>query len=94
MEDVLQGVYSIILALPTEESPIFLALNLNNLPCLYVKNVDDAALVCHQSKLSETIIALKSGQEDMKTEIKSLREIIRAHFCEAMPRRLDRKEGF
>ena len=58
VEDVLQGVYSIMLALPTVESPIFLALNLNNLPCLDVKNMNGAALICQQSKLSETIKAL------------------------------------
>ena len=79
MKDVLQGVYSIVLALLTKDSPIFLAVKLNNHPCLVVKNVDGAALICQQSKLSETIIALKSVQEDMKIEIKLLSKMIRTH---------------
>ena len=42
VEDILHSVNSIMSALPTEKSPIFLALNLNNLPCLDVKNVGGA----------------------------------------------------
>ena len=44
--------------------------------------MDGAALVHQQSTPTETIIALKSEQEDRETEIDSLKEIIQTHFRE------------
>ena len=82
VDDVLQGVYSIMLALSTEDSPIFIALNLNNLPCIDMKNVDGASLVCQQAKLNETVSNMRTEQEVMKSEIRALNELIKNRFLE------------
>ena len=51
--DILQGIYAILLALPTESAKIFVALDLNNFPCLDLKNVDGASIICHQNKCTK-----------------------------------------
>ena len=79
VEDVLQGMYAILLALPTETNLTFLALNLNNLPCVEFKNIYGVSGICSQNKMQEAIGGMQSEQEALKEEIRLLRELLTDH---------------
>ena len=54
-EDALVAVYVILQNLPTEDPPVFAALNLNNIPYVELKNVDGAALMWQQGQLKDQL---------------------------------------
>ena len=72
-EDILQDIYNIFQAIPAEDPPVFLALDLNNLPCIDVKNIDGCALVCQQNAMKNLMEKMAKEQEDMKRQLTDLK---------------------
>ena len=68
-EDILESIYEIMQNIPVEESPVFVAPNLNNLPCIDLKNVDGPSIVCKQESMQKTVDSVLSEQESMKLQL-------------------------
>ena len=58
-----------MLAAPQDSLPSFLALNLNNLPCIGLNNIDGVSLVCKQTNMQNAIEKILEEQKEMKAKI-------------------------
>ena len=75
VDDILESMYSMMQQLPTEDAPVFLALDLNNLPCVDLKNIDGVTMVCQQTSLSKQMDEVLREQAAMRAQ---LAELVRA----------------
>ena len=75
-EDILKGLYDLMQSIPTEDPPVFLALNLNNLPFIELKNVDGAALVSQQRVMKNGLDAVLTEQEEMRKQLLEIRSLL------------------
>ena len=72
--------------IPTEDPPVFVALDLNNVSFVELKNIDWAALVTQQSIMKNNIAAIQTDQEHMRSQLSRICEMlesssIRARKC-------------
>ena len=74
--DMLTSIYNVMQEIPTEDPPVFVAIDLNNIPCVDVKNIDAASLVCHQSIMQAQLDGVLNEQAAMKIQL----DIILKHF--------------
>ena len=66
--------YNILQGIPTEDPPVFVAINLNNIPCVDLKNVDGATLVCEHSRLKQKLSEVYEEQAAMKDQLAPILE--------------------
>ena len=84
-ELILGAIYEAMLNAPTENLPVFVALNLNNLPCINLETIDGASLVCKQDALKSLVDEILREQTTMKAqlaEITQSREVQTPSFTE------------
>ena len=67
VEDVLPGMYAILLAMTTETNLTYLALNLNNLPRVESKT-STKSVICNQNKMQDAIGEMQSKEKTLKKE--------------------------
>ena len=72
-------------SLPTEDSPIFMAPNLNNIPCVDLRNVDGANLVCRQDHLSKLVEQLMKEQKLMREQLSNIDKKLSIEPCTNAP---------
>ena len=60
--------YTIMQNIPTEDPPVFAALNLNDIPWVELKSVDGAALMWQQGAMKEQMAAMKEQMAAMVDE--------------------------
>ena len=75
-DTILVAIYDFMSTLKTDTDLFFVAINLNNIPCVELKNVDGAALVCRQDKLQMMVEQLLQEQKDMKVLIQNMRTVV------------------
>ena len=73
---ILRGIYDIMQGFPTEDPPVFVALDLNNIPFVELKNIDGAALVSQQSIMKNNIAAIQTDQEHMRSQLSRICEML------------------
>ena len=78
IDDDLISMYNVLQEIPTESDIFFTVRNLNNIPCVDLKNVDAASLICKQNTLTEVISELKLSLSNQIADI--LKEQSRAKF--------------
>ena len=71
-ELILTAIYESMLAMKTESTLLFVALNINNLPCVDLKNIDGAALVFRQAEMKVVVDGLQREQNIMRDQIAKL----------------------
>ena len=69
---MLVAMYGVMQEIPTENPPVFVALDLNNLPCLDLKNVDGASLICKQRQMKDELMEVKDEQMVMREQLASI----------------------
>ena len=73
-DENLCGLYKVLQGIPTEDPPVFLATDSNNIPFVGLTNVDDVALVVQQRIMKDNIATILAEQEPMQQPITHLRE--------------------
>ena len=68
-DEILRGIYDLMQALPTENPTVFVALDLNNIPYIELKNIDGVTLLTQQRVLKDDITAIKDDQEHMRSQL-------------------------
>ena len=66
VEDLLKQLYQLIQGIPTEDSPVFVAIGLNTLPFIDLKNIYRAVVVTQQKTMKENLTLVRSDQEKMR----------------------------
>ena len=64
-EDILKGMYDLMQSIPTEDPPVFVAPDLNNIPFINLRNVDGAVLVSQQNVLKAEFASMLNEQKLM-----------------------------
>ena len=75
-EDILKGLYDLMQGFPSEDHPVFVAVDLNNLPFIELTNVDGAMLVSQQKVMKESLNAILAEQEAVRKQIGELRSLL------------------
>ena len=75
-EEILRGMYDIMQAIPTENPPSFLALDLNNIPYIDLTNIDGTKLVAQQNTMKCNIANILAEQEEMRKQMSSIRQLL------------------
>ena len=52
-DDDLVSMYNVLQEVETADAPVFATINLNNIPCVDLKNIDGVSLMYKQTKLDE-----------------------------------------
>ena len=76
-EEILASMYKVFQELPSDHDMIFLALNLNNMPCVNLASIDGASLVYQQSRMNESLSEIRQENKTLREELVALRELIR-----------------
>ena len=76
VEDILRRVYDIFQGLPTEDPPVFVALDLNKIPYVELKNIDGVMLVTQQRVMKDSIDAILSDHEQMRNQLTEIRAML------------------
>ena len=63
-------------SIPTEKAPMFVAVDLNNLPCVSLANIDGAALICKQELCTKQLESVSSEQSVMEERLNKLEKIV------------------
>ena len=75
-EDMLKQLYELMQGIPTEDPPVFVAIDLNNLPFIDLKNIDGAVLVSQQKSMKQDITAVRSEQEEMRRQLEVIQNLL------------------
>ena len=75
-EDILRGIYELFQGLPTEDPPVFVATDLNNIPYIDLSNVDGAMLVSQQRAMKDNITAILTDQERMREQLSRIQSLL------------------
>ena len=78
-ETILSSIYETMQAAPKDSFPMFVAPNLNNIPCISLSNIDGASLVCKQASLQAALDSILREQTEMKAKIAAI------EGCQAPP---------
>ena len=70
--DILKGLYDVLQGLTIPAPFLFVALNLNKLPCLDLKNIDSVNLLCEQKIMKNNLEQLMSEQIAIKAQLNEL----------------------
>ena len=79
-EDDLKCMYNVLQEIDSEDPPIFATKDLNNIPCVDLKNIDGVSLICKQSKLEDQVQELIQQQAATRIQLAELTEYIQKNF--------------
>ena len=68
-DEILKRIYEVFQNIPTDNPPVFVAIDLNNLPCVNLSNIDGAALVCQQKHMKLDLAAIMAEQALMREKL-------------------------
>ena len=71
-DTILTALYDALQAAPRDSLPPFVALNLNNLPCISLNNIDGVSLVCKQTNMQAVLDNILKEQCEIKAKLASL----------------------
>ena len=71
-EEILQGMYNIFQGLSTEDCPVFVALDLNEIPCVDVSKIDGGTLLHEQNSMKIMLQKLVYEQEKIREHMSTL----------------------
>lgn len=80
-DDILRGIYDLMQSLPTEDPPVFAAVDLNNIPFIELSNIDGAALVAQQRTMKDHIASLLADQQQMRSQLTQIVEMLGDSFA-------------
>ena len=75
-ENILSAIYDSMQSIKTHEAPAFLALDLNRIPCIELKNVDGVSLVCRQESLARSVDQMLEEHGNMKRMLEEIQNKI------------------
>ena len=75
-EDILKGMYDLMQPIPTEDPPVFVAPDLNNILFINPRNVDGVALVTQQNVLKSEFKSMLNEQKLMRSQLSSIKELL------------------
>ena len=78
-EQMLIAIYEVMMRLKVDSLVVFVAIDLNNIPCIDMKNIDGVAIQCRQDKLMELVENLLSEQRLMREQIVELQEAVKTN---------------
>ena len=73
-EDALAAMYAIMQNIPTEDPPVFVVVNLNNIPCVDLSKIDGASLVSEQSRVKRQLEDVLQEHSAMKEQLAEILE--------------------
>ena len=75
-EDILKGLYDLMQGIPTEDPPVFVAPDLNNIPFINLSNIDGAMLVSQQNAMKTEFDLMKNEQIEIKSQLSAIKELL------------------
>ena len=72
VDDALAAMYTVMQNIPMEDPPVFVAVNLNNIPCVDLSNIDGAMLVCEQNRVKRQLVDMLHEQTAMKVQLSTI----------------------
>ena len=75
-EDVLKGLYELMQGIPTEDPPVFVAPDLNNIPFINLSNIDGAMLVSQQNAMKTEVESMKNEQIESKSQLSAIKVLL------------------
>ena len=76
VEEILSGVYTILQGIPTEDPPVFVALDLNKIPCVELSKIDGVAIIHDQNETKQTLNKLVEEQKVMRQDLSKLENLL------------------
>lgn len=77
-EDILVGIYNEFQGLPTGHELVFVALNLNNIPCVNLTSIDGASLVYKQNSVNETLNGILEESKFFREEMTTFKNLLKS----------------
>ena len=82
-DEILESMYLALQQQPTDDCNVFLTLDLNNVPCVDVKYVDGASIMCQQSRINNTLEEVLQEQSVMKAQLAELLKVSQGNAVNA-----------
>ena len=76
-EEDLISMYNVLQEIETEDAPVFATMDLNNIPCVDLKNIDGVALICKQSKMEIQLQDVVHQQVAMQNQLAVITEYMK-----------------
>ena len=72
VEEILGSIYVTLQQLSSEDPPAFIAIDLNNIPCVEMRNIDGVSVVCQQTRLNRQMDEVLREQAVMRAQLAEL----------------------
>ena len=75
-DKMVSSIYDVMQSIPTDLDVIFAATNINNMPCLDMKNIDGANLTFQQDVLKDQMRSVNTKQNAMQEQLEDIQKIL------------------
>ena len=76
VEEILSGVYTILQGIPTEDPPVFVAPDLNKIPCVELSKIDGVSIIHEQNETKQVLNKLVEEQKIMRQDLSKLESLL------------------
>ena len=76
VDEILCGIYTIFQGIPTEDPPVFVALDLNKIPCVDLSKIDGVAIIHEQNDTKQILNKLVEEQKVVRQNLTRLESLV------------------